>query len=295
MYTAVRSGVLRVLHVSSAAAVNHLAAQVNRSEDDPMPPLEEYEGSYDIFKRQSEEIVARMCLRHDIPYTNLRIGAVYSESPMCAQCGALAILSRAGCSIPTPIDGNSGLNVAVAIHAIMNRMKNADAIDELYYYTRPTVAAAPYGSHLRDFMRANDIRFGIYVPFWLVILVMRILHWFIRFTPFLSHPALLSIDYVLQVNTHEHSFDNSHFRNSFPEVKQEEESIYECFVRRRKILENRGLEKEKQPIKATTVTVASTTTPTKTTKKPTKSPTKHGRKGTPTKSTRKSRRMTGVS
>ena len=55
------AGVLRVLHVSSVAATDHLRAQRGWSEEaPPLPPLTEYAGAYDVFKRRSEEEIATL-------------------------------------------------------------------------------------------------------------------------------------------------------------------------------------------------------------------------------------------
>lgn len=61
--TVVEKGAKRVIHISSVAAVDHLREQINAEEDDPLPPLEEYKGSYDIcsnekVKNSSRKLVA---------------------------------------------------------------------------------------------------------------------------------------------------------------------------------------------------------------------------------------------
>ena len=57
------AGVLRVLHVSSVAATDHLRVQRGWSEEaPPLPPLAEYAGAYDVFKRRSEEEIATLTL-----------------------------------------------------------------------------------------------------------------------------------------------------------------------------------------------------------------------------------------
>ena len=57
--------------------------QVFVSEKDPLPPLEAYRGPYDVFKRQSEDVINRACAEHALTCTHLRIGAIFSNDQVC--------------------------------------------------------------------------------------------------------------------------------------------------------------------------------------------------------------------
>lgn len=48
--------VKRVVYLSSVAVTNNFVDSVHQTEDDPLPPLEEYESPYDITKRMGEEL-----------------------------------------------------------------------------------------------------------------------------------------------------------------------------------------------------------------------------------------------
>ena len=45
----------------------------------------------------------------------------------------------------------------------------------------------------------------------------------------------MGIDSLMAVATAEHSADNSKFRQAFPSLAPQEESVYECFARIRKL------------------------------------------------------------
>jgi hypothetical protein len=104
-----------IIHISSVAAVNHLQTQLNINEPHTLPPIADYEGSYDVFKRTSEDIITACSEQHLKTYCHLRISAIFSDTPDCIQCSALACQSYIGAYIPTNIDCNSAKNVAAAI------------------------------------------------------------------------------------------------------------------------------------------------------------------------------------
>jgi nucleoside-diphosphate-sugar epimerase len=52
---------------------------VSQSETDPLPPLDEYRGAYDVFKRLSEDAISRACAERGLACTHLRIGAIFSN------------------------------------------------------------------------------------------------------------------------------------------------------------------------------------------------------------------------
>mmetsp|Transcript_13535 Transcript_13535/g.31461 ORF Transcript_13535/g.31461 Transcript_13535/m.31461 type:complete len:313 (+) Transcript_13535:842-1780(+) len=236
---AVRCGVLRVLHISSVAAVNHLKEQVMVREEEKMPPAAEYEASYDRFKRRSEELISHVCEANKIPYTHLRLGAIFSDTPSCIQSSALALQSKIGCYLPTCIDCNSSRNVAVAVRHVMDKLKRGETVQTLYYYTRPTKKPVAYGEYLKDYIKANNITFTIWIPLWLVVWFVGLIHWLVHNTEFVGkNKRVRSIDYLLQVSTREHTFNNSRFRKDF-HIAKEEETIHDCFVRRKKLLDGK--------------------------------------------------------
>jgi hypothetical protein len=118
-------GIRAVLHISSVAVVDHLRDQIYENEDHPMPDINTYKGSYDIFKRHSEEVVIKECSLKSIHFTNLRIGAIFSnDTSSCIQCSALRLLSWPISSyVSTKIDCNSSRNVGVAIQLILDRFQ----------------------------------------------------------------------------------------------------------------------------------------------------------------------------
>jgi hypothetical protein len=258
-----------VLHISSVAAADHLRTQSFASEDDPIPPLSEYTAPYDLFKRNCEDVVSTICNNNNndddygtinnssIPYCHLRLSAIFSDDPKCIQCSALGLQARAGCYLPNPIDCNSSRNVARAIAAILERSgvddddddvddaknkKSINSIRPLYYYTRPLQLKRPepYGYYLETYRKAYGIEgffAAVWIPVWVVTWFVAAFHWMAqqRNNSFLfGLPYVDSADYLLQVAAREHSFDCSHFARDFPDL--EEESILECFVRRRAFL-----------------------------------------------------------
>ena len=256
---AIKAGVRYILHISSVAACNHLESQVGVTEDSPCPPLHEYRGSYDRFKRCSEDIInAQSGLYGAI---HLRLSAVFSDSTSCVQCNAMAWQSRIGpATMPLRIDCNSGRNVAHAIrmlqqellllqhqrqqHIIVNDNdddKNPMAVvqSRVYYYTRPTIEPdnMTYGDYLRYYNLAYNVKFRIVIPFVIITYFTMAVHWIVWKTPLHRIGILVSLDYLLQVAFREHTFDCSRFSKDFPNFGQHEETIYECFARRRRLLE----------------------------------------------------------
>ena len=68
---AAAAGVEFILHISSVAVVDHLRPQHMMSEDDPPPPIAEYLGNYDVFKRRSEEVLTEACDANGLLCTHL--------------------------------------------------------------------------------------------------------------------------------------------------------------------------------------------------------------------------------
>ena len=63
--------------------------QVMHSEATPLPPLCEYRGAYDVFKRRSEEVLNDACDRHGLGVGHLRVGAIFSnDQGACIQASA---------------------------------------------------------------------------------------------------------------------------------------------------------------------------------------------------------------
>jgi hypothetical protein len=228
-----------VLHISSVAAVDHLRAQIFVSEEDDIPPLSEYTAPYDIFKRNCEDALSHICCEQArIPVCHLRLSAIFSDDSACIQCSALELQYRVGCYLPLPIDCNSSANVARAIKAILEQAyKDPKTIKRFYHYTRPLLLnrPVPYGFYLKTFREAYGIEnSSIWIPVWIVTWFVAFFHWLASWNVYLHLPYLDAADYLLQVASREHSFDCAQFGRDFPNVK--EETILECFVRRRRIV-----------------------------------------------------------
>lgn len=238
-----------VLHISSVAAVDHLRAQRFVSENDEehiMPPLTEYKAPYDIFKRNCEEAISHICCEKQqqaniIDVCHLRLSAIFSDDKKCIQCSALELQCRVGCYLPRPIDCNSSANVARAIQAIIQQVgQDTQKIKRVYYYTRPLLLErpVPYGFYLKVFRQAYGIEnSSVWIPVWVVTWFVAIFHWLAGWNRYFHLPYLDAGDYLLQVASREHSFNCAEFGRDFPNVREKEESILECFVRRRAILE----------------------------------------------------------
>lgn len=253
---------LRILHLSSIAAIHHVQEQKLRSESDPEPASDELPNPYDRFKRASEEMILKLPKEYNnkqkntkrvVQITNIRMGAIFSDDPRCIQCNAMQLQSRIGCYLHLPIDCNSSRNVASLIHLLL-------ASDQpwprpVYYYTRPIrfhPQPVAYGSYLQAYRRANDISWAaLWIPVSLVHAVVGAFHTFA--TAIISprgrssssswwrkllerYLYLEHVDYLLQVTIKEHSFDLTAVQTDFPKLLEMEESIYECFRRRRKLL-----------------------------------------------------------
>ena len=233
-----RGRVRKFIHVSSIAVVGHLDGQQNQSERDPEP--KEVLQPYDRFKHESEKLVASLC-SGSISFTNIRLGAIFSDDPSCIQCCALGLQAYVGPYLPVPIDCNSGRNAATLIHAVLGKQERK--LRPVYYYTRPTQyqQPVPYGEYLKDFRQGNGIPF--YCP-----LPIAVVHGFVALIHLLSVligsiiPYLQSVDYLLQVSRREHSFDLSAVKEDF---SFDEETIEECFRRRAKYLRSRRYGKGK--------------------------------------------------
>jgi hypothetical protein len=253
-----------VLHISSVAAADHLRSQHFVSEETSSssssssssstnttlpPPLSEYKAPYDRFKRMSEDVITEICEQHHdrVQCCHIRLSAIFSDTVSCIQCSALDLQSRIGCYLPLAIDSNSSLNVSRAIHAILGRSSESSAdeaisnnIQSLYYYTRPLALErpVPYGYYLQEFRNAYQLQYtSIWIPVWIVTWFVAAVHWLAYWNArcFLgSVPYIDAADYLLQVASREHSFDCSRFGRDFPELQ--EESILECFERRRDFL-----------------------------------------------------------
>ena len=163
--------------------------------------------------------------------SNLRISAIFSDSPDCIQCGALQLQSLlVSCAMPQAIDCNSARNVASCVNAML--MTTGQPLEPIYYYTRCTEQPVPYVTHLKDYQYAYNVRWVVWIPLAATV-------WFLRFFHLLAStvlPSLQLLDYLLIVASQSHSFDNSlvHSQFEFPQ-----ESVAECFVRRRLLHQQR--------------------------------------------------------
>lgn len=215
----------RLLHISSIAAIGHLAGQVQVKETDPEPSLRSLESEpYDWFKKACEDL---------LPATSLRLGAIFSDAPTCIQCSALALQANVGLLLPHRIDCNSAWNVAQLIHAML---ASKTPWKSVYYYTRPLRLGGPvpYGDYLVAYRQAYGIpdRGYVELPLWFVQGFVALVHFVARYFGTVL-PFVASIDYLLQVSTKEHSFDLSRVSHDFDFP---EESLTTCFRRRRKAL-----------------------------------------------------------
>ena len=150
----VKHSVTTVLHVSSIAAVDHVRRQHLRSVRDEITAdpstYAVLSQPYDRFKRGCEELVELVCRQqhpdkkmnhsrqqiqqqspnsinnnsntnnNNIRFTNLRLGAIFSDSPTCIQCSALALQCYTGPYLRVPIDCNSSRNAASLIHLMLH-------------------------------------------------------------------------------------------------------------------------------------------------------------------------------
>lgn len=234
--------IITIVHVSSIAAIDHGKEQLNWNESQTTNESLTY--PYDIFKRECELVVERLVAqeydadssRIIIRYTNLRIGAIFSDAPNCIQCGALQTQALFACELPQLIDCNSARNVARCIHSILNDSSKA-RMEPVYYYTRCTNEPVPYASHLHDYQAATakDRSFGIVSNWFPIHIPVRVAMAFFSLVHVAAKvlPCLHSVDYLLQVAVRSHTFDNSLVHGHFT---FQQESILECFVRRREYL-----------------------------------------------------------
>lgn len=241
-----------IIHISSIAAVDHVQRQHVRSVREGSPRSHSLIQPYDRFKRASEELMEQLCTTTNgvtpIRHTSLRLGAIFSDDPACIQCRALALQCFTGPYLATAIDCNSSRNAAHLIRMILqSSTAQPKELLPIYYYTRCVSRypnPVPYGEYLKAYRRAYDLDwFPIFIPSGLVEwCVVRPLHWFTRVIKAVtsrwhaSVPFLESVDYLLQVTRDEHTFDMTETIHSFPGILGVEESMEECFRRRRKIL-----------------------------------------------------------
>jgi hypothetical protein len=258
----------RLLHISSVAAIHHVQEHKLVSICEKDPTSAELENPYDRFKRATEELVLSLAATANnsqsssssssslpaLMVTNVRLGAIFSDDKRCIQCNALHLQSPIGCYLTVPIDCNSSRNVACLIHLMLKSESSSETLSwrPVYYYTRPTQyqQPVPYGSYLADYRRANNVFWAIWIPVWFVQGVVAFVHWLYMaiivgkkssswrrlLEQWLYFDYLAHVDYLLQVTVKEHSFDLTAIQTDFPQIAQLEESIHDCFRRRRKML-----------------------------------------------------------
>jgi hypothetical protein len=243
-----------IVHISSIAAVNHIQKQrmVSVLDCPNDPSSADLHQPYDKFKRGSEELVQRLCSATaassgGVQFTNLRLGAIFTDTPTCIQCTALSLQLFTGPYLPTRIDCNSGRNAAIMIHLILHRQSSSSSssLRSVYYYTRCISSfpqPVPYGEFLLLYKRAYGLHWiPLLLPAGLVEwTVVRLLHWWTTVLTSRCHicvPYLESIDYLLQVTLDEHTFDMKETVQDFPDIVDREEPVTQCFVRRRRFLE----------------------------------------------------------
>ncbi len=260
-----------VLHVSSVAIMDHTKIQSMLNEDAPLPS--QYSFPYDAMKRRTEDILSSTSNDLKIHCVHLRISGIFSnEVPptSCIQMSAIRIQKYAGSLLKTPLDMNTSYNVCQAIKLILNRMDeiahnnytpiddddndgrskeysepaSSRGLEQVYFYTRPTIEPRPYGNNLVAYRSAHNIVYCIDVPDW----VARLLIWMAIYlcrgiaaagNVLLCHSKkfgfifdlLHNVAYLLTVSMVEHTFDNSRIRRDFPALNSLEESVLEGFVR----------------------------------------------------------------
>lgn len=272
------AGVRRVLHVSSVAAADHLRAQRGVDEEAQLPPLSEYAGEYDVFKRCSEEEIGRACEAAGLPHVHLRLSAIFSNEPQCIQAAppappppptlpllhlppshsssppaaasrppppqvrALALQAHAGAYLPVLLDANSSRNVCTALRLLLERLEaEAASVRRLYYYTRPRGPAVPYGEHLVAYRAAHATSPAVWLPYLAVAMLVALWHAAVRHTPLGRLAGARSVDYLLQVSSRDHTFDNGRIHRDFPSLAASEESLVRAFRR----IEARALQRRR--------------------------------------------------
>ena len=263
-----------VLHVSSVAIMDHTKVQSMLNEDEPLPS--QYAFPYDAMKRKTEDILSSTSNELKIHCVHLRISGIFSnEVPptSCIQMSAIRIQKYVGSLLQTPLDMNTSYNVCQAIKFILNRMDeiahnqrpinnddndndgrkrskeyskpaSSQGLEQVYFYTRPTIEPRPYGDNLVAYRSAHNIVHCINVPDWVARMFIWVAIYLFRGiaeigSVLLGHSKKLgfifdllhNLAYLLTVSMVEHTFDNSRIRRDFPELNSLEESVLEGFVR----------------------------------------------------------------
>lgn len=263
---------LLIIHISSIAAVDHINKQHLYSLQSMIDPKSiDLIYPYDRFKRRTEELIEEIVNQYnnntnnqllDMQYTNLRLGAIFSDTYHCIQCTSLALQMYIGPYLPTLIDCNSSWNISQLIHMIMiqqlllsnnqttmTKTQQRPKLRPIYFYSRPLYLKRPipYGDYLVCYRRAYNVN---YIPMliqyillkWLFILPFHYMTVILSSSYIGIPPYIQSIDYLLQVTNHEHTFDMSETIKDFPNLINIEETIFDCFQRRRQIIFNQKIE-----------------------------------------------------
>ena len=261
-------GCKAVLHLSSIAVADHVTSQHLVREDDAVPSLEKLSSPYDRFKLRCEQIVNETCASNAASikvWVNLRLSGLFSNDPACIQCTSVRRQWLLTVRNEAAIDFNSSRNVSIAIALLLERMDGnltpgaapptgASPADlaastwevvstkpsppsaplvggQLFYYTRSTKAPVPYWHHVRDYRRANDVWYGLFLP---ARLGEKTLSAGRSAMQKIGTPLASSFDYLMAVAAAEHSADNSRFRAAFPALESMEETVEDAFKRIRK-------------------------------------------------------------
>lgn len=230
--------VQQIIHISSIAAIDHHLHQHLVSERDTVAvSSQQLVNSYDRFKKATEErVTTQWATCPPKSFTNLRFGAIFTDDPGCIQCKALSLQARLGPILAVPIDCNSGRNAATLLYLILREKQKS--LQPVYFYCRPLHFTRPvsYGTYLQFYRQAFGIRYYLTVPDSWVRGFVWCFHIIILASSFLGRwiPFLESVDYLLRVTLEEHSFDQRLVEKDFPELRLREETILECFQRRRK-------------------------------------------------------------
>mmetsp|Transcript_26951 Transcript_26951/g.40795 ORF Transcript_26951/g.40795 Transcript_26951/m.40795 type:complete len:139 (+) Transcript_26951:772-1188(+) len=132
--------------------------------------------------------------------------------------------------MPVLVEFNSGRNTALAIKMLLENLQQENHVADEYFYTRPVQNKEPakYGEFLKQYRKAYDITIFLPITFALFHMLSSLLQQLK-----IRDGFVLAIDYIVQASKHDKIFDCSRFARDFPSIVDREETIYECFRRRR--------------------------------------------------------------
>jgi hypothetical protein len=238
------SALRSILHVSSVAAADHLAPQKNWSEaDDEAVVATVVRAPYDTFKLQTEALIDRFVAQANasrkgacaLRSVHLRVSALFSNNHReCIQVSALAMQARIAPRTTVSIDCNSSRNTAAALWLVLRRLwllaepalcaRPLPPLASAYYYTRGTTSEVPYHAFVSAYREARGITLCVFLPAFVATLML----WLVRVLAVLTGGRLGVVQnllYLMRVASHDHTFDNTRFREHFPIGALEEDSV----------------------------------------------------------------------